>query len=158
MSTPTIPAATQQLIHQASSVDSTDIPRCNTLDAQKQLNAFYLRELSPPNAYDTIPKPAEYDEILTLESEWNLHEESRLDLSGLPENAAQLEEWYYELRRTNRNAVAPFFRFLAEEASLEQLAFYVCLEAQVDGRFDDTIALSQIGMLGDMKLAIAENF
>ncbi|AOJ43350.1 hypothetical protein WJ23_22490 [Burkholderia lata] len=146
------------MIHAAPGPETADVPRCNTLDAQKRLNAFYLRELAPPSAYDTIPQPAEYDEILALESEWNLHEESRLDLSGLPENAEQLEEWYYTLRRTNREAVAPFFRFLAEEASLEQLAFYVCLEAQVDGRFDDTIALSQIGMLGDMKLAVAENF
>ncbi|OXI80482.1 hypothetical protein CFB50_18530 [Burkholderia sp. AU33423] len=158
MSTQAIQAAAHHLIHAAHGPETADVPRCNTLDAQKRLNAFYLRELAPPSAYDTIPQPAEYDEILALESEWNLHEESRLDLSGLPENAEQLEEWYYTLRRTNREAVAPFFRFLAEEASLEQLAFYVCLEAQVDGRFDDTIALSQIGMLGDMKLAVAENF
>ncbi|VWB49282.1 spermidine/putrescine ABC transporter [Burkholderia lata] len=158
MSTQAIQAAAQHLIHAAHGPETADVPRCNTLDAQKRLNTFYLRELAPPSAYDTIPQPSEYDEIVALESEWNLHEESRLDLSGLPENAEQLEEWYYTLRRTNREAVAPFFRFLAEEASLEQLAFYVCLEAQVDGRFDDTIALSQIGMLGDMKLAVAENF
>jgi len=133
-------------------------PYCNSLEAQKKLNEFYLREFSTPAAYDVIPKPSEYSDILNLESEWNLYEESRLDLSGLPTNAKELEEWYYELRRTNREAVAPFFRFLAEEATLEQLSFYICLEAQVDGRFDDTIVLSQIGMLGDMKLAIDENY
>jgi len=50
-----------------------------------------------------------------------------------------------------------FFTWLAEESTLEELSFYIAMEEQVDGRFDDVIALAQLGMTGDMKLALAEN-
>lgn len=135
--------------------DSLD---CNTLAGQVQLNTFYLRELAPPSAADTVPLAADYARIHGLETEWSDYESNRVDLSDIPENAEQFEDWYIELRNTHRKEVAPFFDFLSEDASLPQLSLFVSLEAQVDGRFDDIIALSQLGMDGDMKLALAENY
>ncbi|MDN7177160.1 iron-containing redox enzyme family protein [Caballeronia sp. SEWSISQ10-4 2] len=135
-----------------------DAIACNTLAGQLQLNAFYLRELAPPSAPETIPLAADYAGILGLETAWNDYEASRIELTDVPANAEQFEEWYIALRNTHRKEVAPFFDFLAEDASLPQLSLFVSLEAQVDGRFDDIIALSQLGMDGDMKLALAENY
>jgi Iron-containing redox enzyme len=135
-----------------------DAIACNTLAGQLQLNAFYLSELAPPSAPETVPLAADYAGILGLETAWNDYEASRIELTDVPANAEQFEEWYIALRNTHRKEVAPFFDFLAEEASLPQLSLFVSLEAQVDGRFDDIIALSQLGMDGDMKLALAENY
>ncbi|SMF08069.1 Iron-containing redox enzyme [Trinickia caryophylli] len=132
--------------------------RCNTLAGQMELNSFYLRELAPPSAPETVPLAEDYARILGLETAWSDYEASRVVLGELPSNADEFEEWYVALRNTHRKEVAPFFDFLAEEASLPQLSLFVALEAQVDGRFDDIIALSQLGMDGDMKLALAENF
>ncbi|MBN3820001.1 iron-containing redox enzyme family protein [Paraburkholderia sp. Se-20369] len=131
---------------------------CNTLPGQLALNAFYLRELAPPSAPETVPLPDDYARIAGLEAAWSDYESSRVELGELPADAEQFEEWYVELRNTHRKEVAPFFDFLADEASLPQLSLFVSLEAQVDGRFDDIIALSQLGMDGDMKLALAENY
>lgn len=130
----------------------------NTLRTQKELNNFYLRELSAPGDYSAIPSRAEYAEVYAIEHSWNNYEESRLDLSDLPESSRQFDDWYVALRQQHRRETAPFFDFLAEQASLPQVAFFCALEAHVDGKFDDIIALSQIGMSGDMKLALAENF
>lgn len=133
-------------------------PDPNSLAGQMELNAFYLRELAPPSAPETVPLAADYARILGLETAWSDYEAARIVLDDVPANAEQFEEWYVALRNTHRKEVAPFFDFLAEEASLPQLSLFVSLEAQVDGRFDDIIALSQLGMDGDMKLALAENY
>src|SRR5579862_3339951 len=130
----------------------------NTLQTQKELNAFYLRELSAPGDFSAVPSQAEYARVYAIEQGWNLWEESRLDLRDLPGNSKQFEDWYVALRQQHRKEMEPFFDFLAEQASLPQVAFFCALEAHVDGKFDDIIALSQIGMSGDMKLALAENF
>lgn len=131
---------------------------CNTLAGQMQLNEFYLRELAPPSAPESVPLPEDYARIQELETSWSSYEASRIQLTDDPQTAEQFEEWYAGLRQLHRKEVSPFFDFLAEEASLPQLSLFVALEAQVDGRFDDIIALSQLGMDGDMKLALAENF
>jgi hypothetical protein len=131
---------------------------CNLLATQKALNAFYMRELSAPASYAAFPSAAEYAYVRQIESEWNAYETSRLELRDLPANVRQFDEWYIALRQQHRREMAPFFDFLADDASLAQVAFFCALEAHVDGKFDDIIALSQIGMSGDMKLALAENF
>jgi hypothetical protein len=130
----------------------------DTPSVQRQLNAFYLRELGAPGDYGKTPQLEEYGAIAALEQSWNTFEESRIDLDHLPTDAASFTVWYSKLHREHRHAVAPFFEILSERASLRELAFYVSLEEQVDGRFDDVIALAQLGMTDDMKLALAENY
>lgn len=125
---------------------------------QAQLNAFYIRQLSPPVAFEKIPRNDEVREYREVERIWNLQEEARLDLITLPTNAEGFAEWYQQLHRRHREEVAPFFEHLAENATLEEMAMYISMEEQVDGRFDDVISLAQLGMTGDMKLALAENF
>lgn len=132
---------------------------CNQLDVQRRLNGFYTREIAGPERHSEVPLRHELPEINAIEDDWNQYEEDRLgDLRDLPRSPREFRDWYLELHRAHRAEVAPFFEHLAERAPLEELAFYIGLEEQVDGRFDDVIALAQIGMSGDMKLALAENF
>lgn len=131
---------------------------CNDLESQRALNRFYLREIDGPESFLATPSPAEYVPVHALEAAWNAYEEERLDLSGLPTDVASFKTWYAQLYRRHRLDVANFFDHLAGSATPEELAFYIGMEEQIDGRFDDVIALAQLGMSGDMKLALAENF
>jgi Iron-containing redox enzyme len=123
-----------------------------------ELNAYYLRQLSPPAAFGGVPGDDESLSFREAERLWNLQEEARLDLTELPTHAEGFAVWYAQLHRLHRTRVAPFFEHLAQSATVQELALYIGMEEQVDGRFDDVIALAQLGMTGDMKLALAENF
>lgn len=131
---------------------------CLTFKFQQELNAFYLRQILPPSHCEQTPKIDEHLVFQASEQHWNLYEESRLDLTTLPTTAGEFNEWYQQLYRRHRAETAPFFEYLANDASIEEMALYISLEEQVDARFDDVIALAQLGMVGDMKLALAENF
>jgi hypothetical protein len=132
---------------------------CNSIEFQQQLSRSYLRELGGPEGFDDVPEPDEYPAIHHLENEWNQFEEGRLgDLTSLPTNEEAFKLWYHSLHLFHRKKVASFFDYLAERATPEELALYIRWEEQVDGRFDDVIALAQLGMNPDMKLVLAENF
>lgn len=128
------------------------------LKHQQELNSFFLRQLSPPGLFEQAPGAADNADLRGFEQRWNIYEENRLDLNGLPSSAAEFGDWYQRLHRQHREDIAPFFEHLANGATVKELALYISMEEQVDGRFDDVIALAQLGMVGDMKLALAENF
>ncbi|MGM9491876.1 iron-containing redox enzyme family protein [Ideonella sp. YS5] len=129
-----------------------------TREGQQRLNEHYLRLLAPPSKFQQVPDANERAAIAAIELAWNRHEESRLDLTRLPGSAVSFAAWYGALHRRHREQVEPFFDHLARQATLQDLALYIGMEEQVDGRFDDVIALAQLGMTGTMKLALAENF
>jgi hypothetical protein len=138
--------------------EQSSLLMCNTFGVQKSLNEFYLREIGPPAEFHRAPSASEYANVWAMEAEWNAFEESRIREFDLPASPEEFEKWYFRLFRQHRDEVSGFFDFLANEASLSGLAFYIGMEEQVDGRFDDVIALAQLGMAGDMKLALAENY
>lgn len=129
-----------------------------SLLSQKKLNEFYLRQLGSPADFKNVPKDEECLHVRDIERKWNGFEESRIDFTNLPCNTEEFIEWYKRVHLEHRQAVNTFFMYLANESTLEELAFYIAMEEQVDGRFDDVIALSQLGMSGDMKMALAENY
>lgn len=132
---------------------------CNSLESQLTLNRFYLREIGAPENFDQVPTEGDYMAIHAIEHDWNKFEECRLSsIDDLPTDPREFGSWYGRLHRQHRLDVSEFFEYLSERASPEALAFYIGLEEQVDGRFDDVIALTQLGMSGDMKLALAENY
>jgi hypothetical protein len=129
-----------------------------TLEGQRFLNDHYLRLLSPPSRFRQVPDATERAAVAAAEAAWNRHEESRLELNRLPGSAVAFAAWYGALHRRHREQVEPFFEHLANRASAQELALYIGMEEQVDGRFDDVIALAQLGMSGRMKLVLAENY
>ena len=138
--------------------DDSPVKIVNSLLTQTQLNTFYLRELGEPQNYLTAPKSDEYYDIHLIEDAWNDFEQSLIDTTTFPQNYSEFINWYNELHSRHTKEVSSFFNWLANEATLEELGFYIAMEEQVDGRFDDVIALAQLGLTGDMKLALAENY
>ncbi len=57
-----------------------------------------------------------------------------------------------------RDLVPPVYRFVAEDATYDQLVEFLTLEGGPDGGFDDLIAACQIGLDGEPKLELARNY
>lgn len=128
------------------------------LDAQVALNRHFLCRLGPPEHVADMGTPSSRAELDAVQASWMAWELSRCSTTGLPQDGAGFVGWYRALFKRHLQDASGFFDYLAEQASLDEMAFYVCLEEQVDGRFDDVIALAQVGLAGEEKLALARNY
>jgi hypothetical protein len=128
------------------------------LQAQELLNAHYLRELAGPQDFDANQLALHRSQVNIIESTWLAHELKTIDRQSLPLTMQEFEVWYRSCFREQVAAAESFFEYLAQRASLEELSIYILYEEQVDGRFDDVIALAQLGLKGAAKLALAANF
>lgn len=126
---------------------------------QEELNSFYNSMMSSPENYNDLPDDIDkIIEIRNIEDAWIKYEDKRIEKYELPDDAKDFKDWYKNIYSIHKDAVKDFFKFLAHKATLAQLAYYVHLEAQVDGRFDDIVALAQIGFDGKKKLVLANNY
>jgi len=57
-----------------------------------------------------------------------------------------------------RDRVHPAYRWLADEASWDELLRFLALEGGPDGGFDDLVAACQIGLSGSAKLELGKNY
>lgn len=63
------------------------------------------------------------------------------------------------MRRLARlDAVPEVYRWLADEATLDEVVAFLALEGGPDGGFDDLVALCQVGLSGRPKLVLAANY
>ncbi|HVF20816.1 MAG TPA: iron-containing redox enzyme family protein [Mycobacteriales bacterium] len=83
-------------------------------------------------------------------------------LSALSQPAAgrQVGEAAVEMmqRIAAHDLVPPVYDWLADEASLDEMRSYLALEGGPDGGFDDLVALCQVGLEGEPKLELAQNY
>lgn len=126
---------------------------------QKKLHTHYTSVLGDPRESDRISENTSYlAEIRNIEDQWNAEEEERVAERARPETSDQFLPWYRDLCLEVDRGMDPFYNYLAEDASLFGLAYYFSLEQMIDGHFDDTIALAQLGLGGRAKLALARNY
>jgi hypothetical protein len=130
--------------------------RDTRLDLLKRLHAHYVEYMAGPESFGRIPRLNEDPEIRAVEWEWQRWEDATVDPSSLPATAAEFREWFPEV--SARHTQPEFCRHLAEEATLNEIAYFFMAEELVDGKFDDLMALVQIGAFGKTKLTIAENY
>ncbi|MCU1487236.1 MAG: hypothetical protein JWN67_3982 [Actinomycetia bacterium] len=57
-----------------------------------------------------------------------------------------------------RGLVPEVYRWLAEDATYDELVAFLTLEGGPDGGFDDLVAACQIGLEGEAKLELAQNY
>jgi hypothetical protein len=63
------------------------------------------------------------------------------------------------MRTIARSGLVPdVYRWVAEDADLDQLRWFLAYEGGPDGGFDDLVALCQVGLDGDAKLELARNY
>ncbi len=75
-----------------------------------------------------------------------------------PADSGRLIAWLRELNARHIASRHPLFDYLQTAASLDDVKQFFDQEAAVDARFDDLVALAQIGYDGDIKQEFADNY
>jgi hypothetical protein len=97
----------------------------------------------------------------TAELKWRLEEEFIADLEAadaertwnLPADAVAAMR-----ALAARDLVPDVYRWVAEEATRDELVEFLSLEGGPDGGFDDLVALCQVGITGEAKVELARNY
>lgn len=99
-------------------------------------------------------------ELRVLEGEFV--EQSRRDLQlmlgRLPRDAAAFMQWFENLRDTGPGQHDPLFPWLAEQAGLDQMRWFLTQEIAGEAGFDDLVALTQLRFPPQAKLELARNY
>jgi len=89
-------------------------------------------------------------------------EEAYIDPGILETEPAEPREylsWIKRLARTHRVYKHPYYHnFIRNDATVDDIRAYVIQESVVDRRFDDLLAMMQVGTAGTAKMEIASNF
>jgi pyrroloquinoline quinone (PQQ) biosynthesis protein C len=134
--------------------------------------AQYHQQLLLSRIYQTIMR---IPEGASAEGSVLLHEVTRLlenatiasedrfiesgTLESAPSEPKTFMSWLKGLVRSHRAFKHPYYTdFINRDAGREDLRTYVIQESLVDGRFDDFLAMMQVGTSGASKLEIAANY
>lgn len=80
-------------------------------------------------------------------------------LDEAPTDPREYLSWLKQMARGHRVYKHPYYHeFIRNTATESDLRNYVMQESVVDGRFDDLLALMQVGTAGEAKMEIASNF
>ena len=80
-------------------------------------------------------------------------------IDSAPAEPAEYVSWLKRLARGHRVFKHPYYSdFIRHRATAEHMRQYVIQESVVDGRFDDLLALAQVGTSGAAKMEIAGNY
>jgi hypothetical protein len=109
-----------------------------------------------PESFREIPQLHGDEELDQIELTWLRWEEAQADTSGLPDSAGEFHDWFKEVAENHTQP--DFCRYLAEDATLDEIALFFLAEELVDSKFDDLMALVQLGATGKTKMTIAENY
>ena len=76
----------------------------------------------------------------------------------VPSRAADFMDWFRALERVGPGQHDPLFDYLADEASLEELRWFLRQEVAGEAGFDDLVALTQVRFPTRAKLELARNY
>jgi hypothetical protein len=131
------------------------------LDLHLQLTRFNSVRLCP-----TLPQAdglqAIEDELAQRALEYEFIEQERLRAAPLASQAPQEAEafvaWFEELKLSGPGQNDPLFPYLAEQATLEEMRWFLTQEIAGEAGFDDLVALTQVKMPTLAKLELARNY
>jgi hypothetical protein len=102
------------------------------------------------------------DDARMLRLEGAFVEELRADVAGhaaeAPDDAAGFVAWFEELSRTGPGQGDSLFPWLAEEAGLDDMRWFLTQEAAGEAGFEDLTAYAQIRLPDRAKLELARNY
>ncbi len=130
-------------------------------DLHRQLAIFNKTRIIPQTPQQNWRKKIHEDlALLTLEGEvleQERHEIAQLAL-GAPQKTTEFMQWFAELRNVGPGQNDPLFVWLAEEATREQMTWFIKQEVAGEAGFEDLTALTQIKMPTQAKLEMARNY
>jgi len=102
----------------------------------------------------------EEHEMRLLEGSWieALRAESAQAVSDAPDDPDGFVAWFEALRASGPGQYDPLFDWLAEDADLDEMRWFLTQEAAGEAGFDDLVALSQVKLPASAKLELARNY
>ncbi|MGR8009322.1 iron-containing redox enzyme family protein [Streptomyces hypolithicus] len=122
----------------------------------RRLHSYYLAYMGGPETFQDVPRLNADPQLVAVEEAWRRWEDAQVDESQLPSTGAEFRTWFLDI--AERHVQPDFCRYLAEDATLNEIALFFMAEELVDSKFDDLMAMVQIGTAGGTKLTIAENY
>ncbi|MFC7537294.1 iron-containing redox enzyme family protein [Sphingomonas sp. GCM10030256] len=128
----------------------------------QQALAHWNRERLEPGFPGAAASPAIDRDARMARLEIGFLEELRSEVvaeaAAAPTDAAGFIAWFEQLEETGPGQHDPLFHWIAKEASLEQLCWYLTQEAAGEAGFDDLVALTQVRLPERAKLELARNY
>ncbi len=145
-------------VERAFPTDPGAVPdRDAKLACLRELHSHYMDFFVPPERSAQVGEWTTPSRVASIEAAWNRYEEARaLASTQLPATAGEFRDWYYDFAA--QHEYREFCDYLRNQGTLLDVGMLMLAEEKVDGRFDDIIALSQVGTTGITKMTIAENF
>lgn len=99
-------------------------------------------------------------QLRLLEGEYVESERQRMAAwaAEAPEDADGFIAWFEDLKETGPGQQDPLFPWLATQASLEQMRWFLTQEVAGEAGFDDLVALTQLQLPTQAKLELARNY
>ena len=141
-------------------IESNSQDNPNSYESQVLLRKHYFSLLqTPEHCHNTMDTVEDIRWRYMMEDKWmrTLEEQIKREIP-LPSHPNEFIEWQLILQYQHEKATERFYRYLAKEATDKEVAQYILYECSVDGVFDDLLALSQLGVQGKPKMAIAHNY
>jgi len=137
-------------------------PETSDPDAfQQRLTRWNHRRLEPTTPYAAWSADASEDaEMILLEGAWveRLRADAEPWLLNLPETATAFVEWFEALKGSGPGEYDDLFPWLAEEASFEEMRWFLLQEVAGEAGFEDLVAMAQVKMPDRPKLELARNY
>jgi hypothetical protein len=130
-------------------------------ETQQQLAEWNHRRLQPRLPGDEgAASVAQETALLRLEAAFValLREQVKAAAALVPTGAAAFVRWFETLQSDGPGQDDPLFPWLAEQASLEQIRWYLQQEAAGEAGFDDLTAYTQVKLPQRIKLELARNY
>jgi hypothetical protein len=121
------------------------------------LNALYSMRLSKYGSIQEFSVSL-FEVRRLLEAAWLNSELERCAGNHMPGTGTDFREWFFAQSRSHPAARHALYEYIAHEASLSAFSIFVSHESTVDARFDDLLAMVQLGFTGEPKLEVARNY
>ena len=134
---------------------------CPPVQLHRRLAAFNRQRLLP--TYDEPRWPdalSQEMELRSLEARFVRSERAALSsqLADVPTDAPAFMHWFHALKENGPGQGDALFPWLAEDASIDQMRWFLRQEAAGEAGFDDLVALTQIRFPSRPKLEMANNY
>ena len=135
--------------------------RTNAADFHRRLTRWNHRRLEPSTPTpDWIELAQEDAELVLVEGAFieRLREDAAPWLCDLPTDPDGFIAWFERLEGFGPGENDPLFPWLAEEADLEQMRWFLLQEVAGEAGFEDLVAMAQVKMPDRPKLELARNY